>query len=168
MGCSISKGLPGRSKGEGGKLQITRPEYPRRQTKSRTREGDPLFTACQGICHPQETPSSLFITCGLWGAEKAALHQPLPSNWEWSSILPTRSERKLHMSRNFHMIFPHMGGGYTMPVSIKPPTTHCSTGLTESLRPNGAVIIDATFRRKSDRVRFRALAEKLFRPFLHH
>jgi hypothetical protein len=124
------------------------------------------FRLARGYILRQKLPQTLFITCGLMGSGKTALTR------EFAFELGLENASSDAVRKEIAAIPPqeHRRDDYGRGIYSQSFNEATYSALLdrgeEALRNGRSVIIDATFRRRSDRSSFRTLAEQYKAPFV--
>lgn len=110
-------------------------------------------------------PTSLIITCGLMGSGKSSIASALAFELGMDLYCSDTVRKEIAHVPAFSHDFSSYGRGIYDAGFDQATYDSLLARAEKSLMADKTVIIDATFRRKSDRIRFRTLAEKLSVPF---
>ncbi len=123
------------------------------------------FRLARGYVLRRRLLPSLMITCGLMGSGKSTVASSLAFELGVDVVTADAVRKEIGRLPAGSHDFSGYGGGIYTP-AFNAATYGELLDRSEKLLASGkSVIVDATFRRRSDRARFRSLAEKLRVPF---
>jgi aminoglycoside phosphotransferase family enzyme/predicted kinase len=124
------------------------------------------FALARGYCLRERFPLTLIITSGLMGSGKSTVAGRLALELGLEHLSSDRVRKELAgVGEGEHSFDPYGTGLYTEERTAA--TYGALFDRCEALLRQGrSVVVDATFRRASDRLRFRTLAERLNIPFV--
>jgi aminoglycoside phosphotransferase family enzyme/predicted kinase len=123
------------------------------------------FRLARGYVIRRKLPPTLIITSGLMGSGKSSTAAELAFELGMQLYSSDAARKEIaHIPAHSHDFSGYGQGIYSAGFNQETYDTLCASAA-KSLEAGQSVIIDATFQRKIDRTRFRALAEKLSAPF---
>lgn len=147
-------------------FRLNDPNIPAEDRKTAGEKARLYFRLARGYILRRRLPPSLFITCGLMGSGKSTTASALAFELGLESVTADAVRKEISRLPAYSRDLSGYGEGiYTK--AFNEATYAELLARSEKLLSTGhSIIIDATFRRRSDRSRFRELAEKLGSPFI--
>jgi aminoglycoside phosphotransferase family enzyme/predicted kinase len=147
-------------------FRLRDPHIPDEDKEEARERGARYFMLARGYCLREKLPPSLIIICGLMGSGKSSVAAEISFQLGIDVVSSDRVRKELaRVASGRHCFDPYDEGLYAPAVSAATYREMLSRAEA-SLRAGRSVLVDATFRRKSDRLLFRALAESLSVPFV--
>lgn len=123
------------------------------------------FRLARGYLLRRKTPKSLVITCGLMGSGKSATASALAFELGTEIVSSDALRKELAKVAPDRSILDEYGTGIYTPAFDEATYEALLSRSETSLRAGQVIIVDATFRRKVDRLRFADMARRNEVPF---
>jgi aminoglycoside phosphotransferase family enzyme/predicted kinase len=146
-------------------FKLIDPDIPPDEQRTARDEAVRYFMLAKGYVIRKNFPASLIITCGLMGTGKSSTVAALAFQLG-ADIISSDAVRKMiaHLPEHARDFSGYGKGIYSAGFN-EATYNRLLAGAEASLSEGRTVIVDATFRRKRDRDRFRLLAERMSVPF---
>jgi uncharacterized protein len=141
------------------------PDIPPDEQRAARDEAERYFMLARGYVIRNKLPVSLIITCGLMGTGKSSAAALLSFQLGTDFLSSDETRKKVARLPEHARDLSGYGEGIYSSRFTEATYTSLLSGAEASLREGRTVIVDATFRRKRDRDRFRLLAERMAVPF---
>lgn len=133
------------------------PELEKREAKTRARSH---FRLARGYVIRRSLPPTLILTCGLTGSGKSTLAEGLSFELGLKIVDSDRTRKELTGIAPFEHFTDEYAGGIYSPETTRAVYNALFDRAREALSAGHSIIIDATFKSRADRDRFRLLAEE--------
>jgi len=146
-------------------FRLLDPNIPEDEKRTAQERATRYFLLARGYVIRSKLPSALVITCGLMGSGKSRLASALAFELGMELYSSDAMRKKIAHLSEFSHDFSEYGKGIYSAGFDEATYDNLLARAEKALVAGQRVIIDATFRKKNNRLLFRALAEKLAVPF---
>lgn len=152
-------------RGKVASFKLHDPDIPEGEKKAAQEMAARYLRLARGYLLRKRLPPALIITCGLMGSGKSSIAAALSFELGIDIYSSDIVRKELAHVPKYSRTYSGYGEGMYSPGFNDATYDELLARAEKSLSAGESVIIDATFRRKSDRVRFQALAGRFPRPF---
>jgi len=141
-------------------LKMLDPDIPAADRDNAKEKARRYFRLARGYVIRQRLPKSLFITCGLMGSGKSATASALAFELGVEVTASDAVRKELAKSPPDKRGLDAYGEGIYTPAFNEVTYRELLSRTEKALKSGRSIIVDATFRRKEDRLRFAGLAAR--------
>ncbi|HEY6872407.1 MAG TPA: AAA family ATPase [Geobacteraceae bacterium] len=141
-------------------FRLRDPDIPAGEKEAAKERAIRYFRLARGYIIRKKLPPALIITCGLMGSGKSTLAAALSLELGIETLSSDRVRKEIASVPEFSHVFSAYGTGIYSTEFDAETYRELRTRAEKALAAGRSVIVDATFRKKADRSRFRALAEE--------
>jgi uncharacterized protein len=146
-------------------LKLHDPDIPEAEKQSANYKARRYFRLARRYAVRHRLPPALVITCGLTGSGKSAIAAALASELGVEAISADVVRKTISATPLHHHRMDEYGSGIYTPAFNAATYEELFQRSETALKAGRGVIVDATFRRREDRDRFRGLADRVAVPF---
>ncbi|MCM2356820.1 MAG: AAA family ATPase [Geobacteraceae bacterium] len=146
-------------------FRLRDPHIPENEKQAARERAIRYFRLARGYVIRQRLPPTLIITCGPMGSGKSTVAAGLSLELGIEAVSSDRVRKELAAVPEYSHDFSAYGTGIYSAAFTEATYGELLARAEQALAGGRSVIIDATFRRRGERDRFRALAGKFSAPF---
>lgn len=146
-------------------FRLQDPDIPENEKQAARERAIRYFRLARGYVIRRKLPPTLIITCGLMGSGKSAIASGLAFELGIDLLSSDQVRKEIASVPKYSHAFSAYGTGIYSAEFNEATYGELLARAEKALGAGRSVIVDATFRRRTDRDRFRALAEKVSAPF---
>ena len=141
-------------------LKLLDPDIPTDDKNNSKEKARRYFRLARRYILKQKLPPSLIITCGLMGSGKSTMASAVAFELGTEMISSDTVRKELAGILPDHHVFYEYNAGIYAPAFNDATYNELLSGAEKALQDGRSIIIDATFRRKEDRLHFGRLAAR--------
>jgi len=146
-------------------LKLLDPDIPTDDKNNAKAKARRYFRLARGYLLRQKLPPSLIITCGLMGSGKSTMASAVAFELGAEIISSDIVRKELAKIRPNQHVFDEYDAGIYASAFNDATYSELLSGAEKALQKGRSIIVDATFRRKEDRLHFGRLAAHYNAPF---
>jgi uncharacterized protein len=139
-------------------LKLFDPDIPDGEKKNAGERSARYFRLARGYILRRRLPKAMIITCGLMGSGKSAIAAALAFELGMDTVSSDAVRKEITKTPTGIRRKDGYGTGIYSPAINESVYRELLSGSEKALKGGRSIIVDATFRKKEDRVRFAALA----------